>query len=190
MKPYLFSLIFCLTVASPTLVAAEHLAVIEGQQRASDPRQAPDWTDLKVRMKMAAMYINGVGVEKDISRAIAIYESAAAEEVAFAQYRLARIYLDGKLLPPDPEKAFQWLLHAARLGFVDAQLELSRVYAEGLGVARNDVEAHKWLSLAASLGVEGIDERQAEIEARMSFTDKLHARYLANKCKLNRYEGC
>lgn len=173
-----------------TVHATEDLAVIDGEQRSNAPRQAPDWTDLKLRMKMAAMYINGVGVDKDVARAIAIYEAAAAEDVAFAQYRLARIYLDGELLPPEPETASGWLQRAARLGFVEAQLELSRLYAEGRGVERDDVEAHKWLNLAASLGAEGTEERQAELEARMSFGDRIHARYLANKCKLNRYEGC
>ncbi len=190
MKRSLLTLLASLTIAAPALIAAEHLVAVDSAQPAGAQQQAPDWTDLKLRMKMAAMYISGVGVEKDIPRAIEIYESAATEEVAFAQYRLARIYLDGELLPPQPRKAYHWLLHAARAGFVDAQLELSRLYAEGLGVERDDVQAHKWLNLAASLGAPGTDERQTELEARMSFGDRLHARYLANSCKLNRYEGC
>ena len=82
------------------------------------------------------------------------------------------------------------MLRAARLGFVDAQLDLSRLYADGHGVERDDVEAHKWLDLAASLGADNVDERRAELEKRMSFGERMQARYLANKCKLNRYENC
>ncbi|MDJ0778582.1 MAG: tetratricopeptide repeat protein [Gammaproteobacteria bacterium] len=177
-----------LQLAAAGALAGESVATVNDGHASAE--RAPDRTDLKVRMKMAAMYISGAGVEQDIDRAIAIYEAAAAEDVAFAQYRLARIYLDGELLPPAPARAFDWLQRAARLGFVDAQLELSRLYAEGRGVDADDVEAHKWLNLAGSLGAVGTDERQAELEARMSFGDRVHARYLANKCKMNRYEDC
>ncbi len=190
MKPALLTILVCLTTAAPAIHAAEQIAVIDGEPRSDAPREASDRADLKVRLKTAAMYLNGVGVDRDVARAIEIYESAAAEEVAFAQYRLARIYLDGELLPPQPTTAFDWLLRAARLGFVDAQLELSRLYAEGRGTERNDVEAHKWLNLAASLGAPDAEARQAELETRMSFGDRIHARYLANKCKLNRYDDC
>ncbi len=150
----------------------------------------PDRADLKVRMKMAAIYLKGDSVERDVERALEIYESAAADGVAFAQHRLARIYLDGDVVPPQPELAFDWYLRAARLGFVDAQIDLSRLYADGLGVKPDQVEAHKWLDLAVSLGAVDLEERQQALADRMSFAERIQARYLANKCKLNRYENC
>ena len=183
----------------PTLLAATIVSTAFADQQdpalggidAQPNRQAlPDRDDLKVRLKMAAIYLKGDSVERDVERAIAIYESAAADGVAFAQHRLARIYLDGDVVPPQPELAFDWYLRAARLGFVDAQIDLSRLYADGLGVKPDLVEAHKWLDLAVSLGAVDLEDRKEALEDRMSFAERIQARYLANKCKLNRYENC
>ena len=142
------------------------------------------------QMKLAIIYLQGNGVPADIDKAIFYYRLAAEQDVAFAQHRLARLYLDDDRVKPDPKKAMNWLQRSARLGFVQAQLDLSQLYEKGPGTPRDLIQAYKWLSIASSLTDSNLDSKQAELEAKMTFTDLLQARLLSRFCILNDYQDC
>ena len=142
------------------------------------------------QMKLAIIHLQGNGVPVDIDKAIFYYRLAAEQNVAFAQHRLARIYLDDDRVKPDPKKAMNWLQRSARLGFVQAQLDLSQLYENGAGTPQDLIRAYKWLSIASSLTDSNLESQQAELEAKMTFTDLVQARLLSRICILNDYQDC
>lgn len=158
-----------------TLESLEHRAAAESKS---------------AQMKLAIIYLQGNGVPADIDKAIFYYRLAAEQDVAFAQHRLARLYLDGDRVKPDLQKAMNWMQRSARLGFVPAQLDLSLLYENGTGTPQDFIQAHKWLSIASSLTDSNLESKQAELEAKMTFTDLVQARLLSRICILNDYQDC
>ena len=102
---------------------------------------------------LGIMYEKGVGVEKDISKAIDWYTKAANKGMAEAQYRLGRLYYFGKEVKRDPKKAAEWFDKAAQQGIGKAQYYLGKMYLKGDGVPKELRKARRWLRLAADKGV-------------------------------------
>jgi TPR repeat protein len=61
---------------------------------------------------LARMYAEGLGVAKDMNKAIRLYKSAAKSEFR-AQLELGRIYSRGIAVPIDPDEALRWYSVAA-----------------------------------------------------------------------------
>jgi TPR repeat protein len=83
----------------------------------------------------------------DISRAIALYEGAWNDGVAFAGFRLGRLYEDGLkrspavadyLLTPNPDRAGFWYRKAAHAGEPDALARLAERHEDAALVAHDD----------------------------------------------------
>lgn len=100
------------------------------------------------------MYEKGLGVEKDINRAVDWYAKAGGKGFADAEYRLGEIYYLGQEVKRDPVRAYRLLNQAAIQGVAKAQYYIGRMYLEGDGVPREFRKARRWLHLAADNGID------------------------------------
>ena len=121
---------------------------------------------------LAHMSELGVGVPKDITKAISLYAKAAAQNSIPAEARLGEIYLNGDLAPPDYAKAFDLLGKAARQGNPRAAMRLGQMYRFGLGTTADPIESYAWSEVAV---IEGLGFAKVEREAAfasMSSSDR------------------
>ena len=95
--------------------------------------------DSDVQFQLGQMYQQGVGVEKDIQKAIKYYSQAAALQDLRAEYNLGLIWLDGEAGTPDFQQAMGWLNDAAFKGNVEAQYVLARILQRGYKNASNEL---------------------------------------------------
>jgi TPR repeat protein len=107
---------------------------------------------------LGLMYEKGLGVEKNINKAIDWYAKAAGKGFADAEYRLGEIYYLGqevnREVKRDPVRAYRLLNRAALHGVARAQYYVGRMYLEGDGVPRQIRKAKRWLHLAADNGID------------------------------------
>ena len=98
-------------------------------------------------------YLHGHGIEKNVSKAIELWEFSA-DECDGVLMELANLYRDGIEFEPDYKKAVYWLERAARLdyapdsGFPEARYDLGVYYYEGKGVERDLKKAIEYFELA------------------------------------------
>lgn len=64
--------------------------------------------DAYAQSKVAGMYLQGIGVKKDIEKGIEWYEKASETDEGYAARQLARLYAEGDIIPADPERAAYW----------------------------------------------------------------------------------
>lgn len=108
--------------------------------------------DTKVQCYLADCYSNGIGVEKDVSKAIEWYTKCAEKGNDLAQLELGIIYSSGIKVPKDEKKGVHWLTKAAELGNPDAQFYLASFYFGGIGVGKDDKKGFEWLMESAKNG--------------------------------------
>jgi TPR repeat protein len=111
---------------------------------------------------LAHMTELGLGVPKDIPKAIALYEKSAAQHSLPAQTRLGEIYLHGDLTTPDYVQAFDLLGKAARQGNPRAAMLLGQMYRFGLGTQADAIESYAWSEVAV---IEGLGFAKIERDA-------------------------
>jgi TPR repeat protein len=128
--------------------------------------------DAAAQYWLAHMTELGIGVPKDVPKAISLYQKAAAQNSIAAETRLGEIYLHGDVTPPDYAKAFDLLGRAARRGNPRAAMLLGQMYRFGLGTAADPIESYAWSEVAV---VEGLGFAKIEREsafASMSPSDR------------------
>jgi TPR repeat protein len=118
--------------------------------------------DAAAQYWLAHMTELGIGVPKDIPKAISLYEKAAAQNSIAAETRLGEIYLHGDETPPDYAKAFELLGKAARRGNPRGAMLLGQMYRFGLGTAADPIESYAWSEVAV---VEGLGFAKIERES-------------------------
>ena len=106
----------------------------------------------KAQVNLGFMYLNGIGVEKDTSKAVKLFSLASEKDNAKAQYYLGEAYLHGDGVEKNENKSFVLLKKSAEQGEVDAQAALGFAYSLGQGVEVNMAEALKWFRKASSKG--------------------------------------
>ena len=99
------------------------------------------------------MYEEGVGVEKNLQKAMQCYTKAAVGGVPDAECRLGHMYYHGAVGKKNPKKAAFWLTRAAQHDVAEAQNTLGHMYLTGDGVRKNFRAAGQWLGRAAAHGV-------------------------------------
>ncbi|MGB2739426.1 MAG: tetratricopeptide repeat protein [Cognaticolwellia sp.] len=110
-------------------------------------------TQSEAQMTIAILYENGVGVLKDIEKAIDWYIKAAELGLAEAQYLLGELYDNHCYINENyQQKSANWTEKAAEKGHVQAQYKLSYVYNYGRGVHKDHKQAIKWCRKAAEQG--------------------------------------
>lgn len=101
---------------------------------------------------LGRMYEDGLGVKKDVDKAVTYYRKAAAKGLQNAKLRLGEIYFRGTEELQNFEKAHKWLERAAFGGNSVAQRELGTLYANGWGAQKDPVWAYVWYEFAAKQG--------------------------------------
>jgi hypothetical protein len=128
--------------------------------------------DVDAEYWLAHMTELGLGVEKNIPKAIALYEKAAAKDSAPAETRLGEIYLQGDVTLPDYGKAFGLLNKAARQGYPRAAMLLGRMLRLGLGASADPVESYAWSEVAVLEGFGFARSERDATFAAMTPTDR------------------
>jgi TPR repeat protein len=110
-------------------------------------------TQPEARITMAILYENGMGVLKDIEKAIDWYTNAAEVGLVEAKYLLGELY-DNYCYGNEnyKQKAKKWTEKAAKKGHVQAQYKLSYIYTYGHGVHKDPKQAIKWCRKSAEQG--------------------------------------
>ena len=108
---------------------------------------------------LADYYKNGWGVEKDIKRAIELYEKAARSGVVASMRSLSRLYRFNAASKEDVAKADEWARKyierltqkggGAARGVADSCVGVGNYYRYGYGVEANPKEAYEWFAKAA-----------------------------------------
>lgn len=97
---------------------------------------------------LAHAYYVGLGVPKDMEKALQLYKSSAALLFPSALNNLGQLYLSRA----DSSQAYPWLLKAAQLGEVRAAHMLGKIYLSGGPVDLDEKKAFEYFSIAASKG--------------------------------------
>ena len=95
--------------------------------------------------KVGYLYLYGLGVNKDIKKALE-YLTAAAQKNANAQTLLGYLYSKGEVVPMDKKKAIEFYEMAVKQQDESAKLNLGLAYYEGDGVTKNSKKAIELLS--------------------------------------------
>ena len=129
--------------------AQNNLDWIHTNKRYADRK---DTLDADAQCYLGRLYAKGLGVPKDLVKAVEWYRKAAEQGYADAQYSLAEMYDKGEGVPKDSVKAVEWFRKAAEQGDAAAQSRLGSIYGGGLGVPKNLAKAVEWERKAAEQG--------------------------------------
>lgn len=94
----------------------------------------------------------GFGIEQDIAKAAQIYQTAADDGYADAQWLLGELYLTSTEVGINPSKAAALFSKAALQEHPEALYSLGILYAEGTGVDKNPTGAVDLFNLATIAG--------------------------------------
>ena len=122
--------------------------------RFADTIKLAEKNDPLAEYKLAQMYTQGYGVDRDKQVARKWLERAAQHGHAEAQYELGLALLSGRDVVQDFERSAEWLRKAAASGNANAQFELGRMYLAGMGLPVDSLKAYIWLNLAVAGGIE------------------------------------
>jgi hypothetical protein len=125
-----------------------HIASFAGTMKLAEKN------DPLAEYKLAQMYTQGYGVDRNKQVARKWLERAAQHGHAEAQYELGLALLSGRDVVQDFERSAEWLRKAAASGNANAQFELGRMYVAGVGLPVDNVKAYIWLNLAVAGGSE------------------------------------
>ena len=107
---------------------------------------------VSAQYNLGSMYNQGLGVDKNFTKAAEWIEKAALEGDINAQYALGNFYILGRGVDQNISEAFEWYLKAALQGHAVAQFNLGEMYDQGVGVDQNSREAFGWHIKAAQQG--------------------------------------
>ena len=100
---------------------------------------------------LGKMYYRGIGVPKDLKKAVFFLNQAGKNNNQYALYLLGKIFSTEEDAM-DMEKAIRCYRLSAKYGNTFAEYQLGRIYLYGNGVDKNYYQAIEYLTLAASKG--------------------------------------
>ncbi|RHZ66067.1 hypothetical protein Glove_309g17 [Diversispora epigaea] len=103
-------------------------------------------------MLRADMYLDGIGVEKDVKKAYQIYSKLANEGSFIALTEVAYYYLNGIYVEKNHEKAFELYLKSAEKGLPVAQSMVGCCYIDGIGTPKDAAKGFSWYMKSALAG--------------------------------------
>lgn len=107
----------------------------------------------KAQTVLGLLYEKGVGVEKDLGKAISYYQKGAAKGIPEAESQLGHLLLKTEdAVAMDSKGAIYWIERAAEHGVEEAQLTLGKLYTEGKRLPINHSKAVYYLHNAAAQG--------------------------------------
>jgi TPR repeat protein len=106
----------------------------------------------------------GLGIPRDITKAIVLYKKAAEQNIVAAEARLGELYLDGDLVTPDFGQARYDLERAAYHADPRSAMLLGQMYRAGIGTAVDQKQAYAWSEVASLEGSEfAVRERDSSL---------------------------
>ena len=106
----------------------------------------------KAQIGLGICYEEGVGIEKNLTKAVEWYTKAAEQGNATAQCNLGFCYDNGSGVEQNLAKAVEWYTKAAEQGYVMAQFTLGFCYEHGTCVETDLAKAVEWYTKAAKQG--------------------------------------
>jgi hypothetical protein len=113
----------------------------------------------EAQYRLGKMYLEGLGVEKDRTRAMELFMNSADAKYAPAENAIG--YMCETQAVPNYKEAVRWYKISAENGYAVAQYNLGLMYQFGLGVKKNQKEAKKWFQKSAD---QGLPEAKEKIE--------------------------
>ncbi len=104
-------------------------------------------------VRLGIMYMQGLGVERDLSVSRAYFKTAADNGYAMAQYYLGVIYESGLGVNKNYDTAFEWLELSAAQDYAPALNQIGYMYFVGEGVDVSFEQAVYYQKLAAAYGL-------------------------------------
>lgn len=98
---------------------------------------------------MGGLYLNGKGVEKNVSKAFSLYLKAANKGLAAAQHEVGECYFSGVGVEKDQRAAFGWYKKAAEKDNAQSQAAVAFCYLIGAGVSKDTDETYNWAKKSA-----------------------------------------
>ena len=102
--------------------------------------------------RLAYMYHDGEGVERNLELALYWFEKSAEQGYALAQTKLAWMYYHGVGVERNLELAVYWAEQSAEQDYAPAQAKLAGMYHDGKGVEKNLELALFWAKQSAEQG--------------------------------------
>ena len=115
-------------------------------------QKAADAGYMAAVINLGQMHMDGQALTKDLAKARALFDLAAAAEEPRAFTAIASIYRYGIGVPVDYKAALEWQRKGADAGVDWAMFNIGEHYQYGLGDERNIDEAVKWFTRAANSG--------------------------------------
>ncbi len=153
-----FFLLLALCLAVPRPLAAGYEAAREAFQNEEYTRALRELSPLAeqgeadARALLAMMYHRGLGVPKNVEKAVTLARQAGEDGNTQAQMFLANLYEDGNGIVQSSRKAGRWFLRAAKAGIAEAQYRVAVKYMLGDGLSQNTEKALQWYKKAARQG--------------------------------------
>ena len=113
---------------------------------------AADAKDPMGRHLMASLYYQGHGVDKDLSRAVALFAAAAEKGYRPSQANLGLMYQKGDGVERDMDKSIAYFAAASKQGDLQSAFLLGQIYRKGDGVQADQAKAAAYYREAAERG--------------------------------------
>lgn len=138
--------------------------------------------------ELAAMEYNGVGIPKNLGRALQLHRKAAELGQVEAMYQLGIAYMNGTGVEKDYASALRWLARSAAHGDAYgrnavrsmAQNAIGSIYENGHGVTNDLALAYAWYSLASMGNSEKDSENLLRVEQKLTPDELVRARSIGS----------
>jgi len=126
---------------------------VDGRQAVVSFEKAAKKKMASASYKLAGLYMAGVLVKGDPSKAMEYMHSAANDGHAAAANEMGVIYLQGLLEQPvDTDKALEMFIKSADMGDTEAMKNIAVIYRSGLGRKADAGKALQWYIIAQKAG--------------------------------------
>jgi hypothetical protein len=102
--------------------------------------------------ELGACYEEGIGVPRDVDKALELYQRSAIAQYGFAAFRLGMACYNGEFAPVDVVQAVRWMERAYELGDTRGAHALADWYESGEKLKRDDRSSLLWYKRASELG--------------------------------------
>jgi TPR repeat protein len=158
--------------------AQAQLAYVEYFYKNS-PAAAAQWNSkaseqgcVDAQLALADAYMNGDGVQKDVSEGLKLLHQSAESGYAVAQANLGDMLLYDKRIEHDPGEALKWYAQASEQGSNRGQYGAGLIYSFGRQLkppyAEDHVAGYMWLSIALANGKSSARLSMDQIGAKMT----------------------
>jgi len=117
-------------------------------------KDAADLGNADAQYRVALMYRDGFGVEKNNSESLKYFEFSGNNGNLRAMQYLGDAYLNG-IIDFDEKKSFWWHLKAAERGNPTSQYQIAVMYRDGNGVEKDDRLSESWFKSCVYSGLVG-----------------------------------